>query len=57
MNSEHDKNTVKHPIPAPEYRAQALSQWGVRGIMTPPNEIDSGLRSRPLCARALCHVA
>ena len=35
---------------------QARSQGGVRGVMT-PNEIDSGMRSRPLCARALCHEA
>ena len=29
---------------------------GGQGFMT-PNEIDSGLHSRPLCARALCHEA
>ena len=30
---------------------------GGQGGHDPPNEIDSGLCSRPLCARALCHEA
>ena len=38
---------------------QARSQGGSGGHNPPPppNEIDSGLRSRPLCARVLCHQA
>ena len=48
-------NSLNHLTETPHISCQARSQGG-QGVMT-PNEIDSGLRSRPLCTRSLCHKA